>query len=300
MKRILISGTGQFATNWVINNDNYKNINLTTSNRINFPAKNYKVDYFNYIDLRSLIKDLQPDAIINSAALTNIDYCENNKEFAHKINTIIPRNLSRISGELDIPFVQLSTDNFFSQPTEKRDESVIPIPVNTYGETKINAESEIRNNTQNYIIARTNFFGYSPPYAKSSLMKLIGSFENKNDYIGITDWYFNPISVDLVIECIGELLIKKYTGIINISGDDCISKHDFAKLFIERLGYSDKTLMKSRLSKMEKFVERPKIMCIDNDKVKSLLTLNSIGISDQIELYEANLKNKKNLIDSIR
>lgn len=300
MKRILILGTGQFATNWVINKNNYKNINLTTSNRINYPAKNYKVDYFQSIELRSIIEHLQPDAIINSAALTNIDYCENNKEFAHKINTIIPRNLSKISGELDIPFVQLSTDNFFSQPSEKRDESVIPIPVNTYGETKIKAESEIRNNTQNYIIVRTNFFGYSPPYAKSSLMKLIDSFENKNDYIGITDWYFNPISVDFLIECIGELLIEKYTGIINISGDDCISKHDFAKLFIERLGYSDKTLMKSRLSKMEKFVERPKIMCIDNDKIKSLLNLNSIRISDQIELYEANLKNKKDLVDRIR
>lgn len=299
MKKILITGTGQFATNWVINKKNYNNFNLSRSNRINYPNRVFVSDITNFSEVEKLIRGLNPDVIINSTAITDINFCECNRSYARLINLVVPKNLSKISEQMKIPFVQISTDNFSSNFQDKRNEFVNPIPVNVYGETKISAEKEILQNTNNYIIIRTNFFGYSPAYAKSSLMKLIENFENKKVYEGFVDQFFNPISVDFLIDCIDQLLLNNFRGLINISGDYCISKHEFALTFLQKMDYEDKYLLKSSMNLIEGMVKRPGQMCLDNSLLKKELGILRIDFSDQIDLFFKNLVFKRSKIQIV-
>ena len=93
MKKVLITGTGKFATNWALNKTNYINMNLSRSNRTNYPNKVYVLDITNYKEVEKLIISLKPDVIINSTAITDIDFCERNQSDARLINTDVPRNL---------------------------------------------------------------------------------------------------------------------------------------------------------------------------------------------------------------
>ena len=299
MKKVLITGTGQFATNWALNKTNYINLNLSRSNKNNYPNKVYVSDITNFKEVEKMIMNLKPDVIINSTAITDVEFCERNQSYARLINTDVPRNLSTISEQMKIPFVQISTDNFSSNAQEKRNEFVNPVPVNVYGETKIRAEREIINNTKNFIIIRTNFFGYSPSYAKSSLMKLIDNFENEVIYRGIVDLFFNPVSVDFLIDCIDQLLISNFRGLINISGDYCISKHEFTSAFLKKMGYEDKYLLKSNMNLMDSLVKRPGQMCLDNSLIKKELGILKIDFNDQIDLFVNTLVTKRSKLQKI-
>ena len=299
MKKVLITGTGQFATNWALNKTNYINLNLSRSNKNNYPNKVYVLDITNFKEVEKMIMNLKPDVVINSTAITDVEFCEKNQSYARLINTDVPRNLSTISEQMKIPFVQISTDNFSSNAQEKRNEFVNPVPVNVYGETKIRAEREIINNTKNFIIIRTNFFGYSPSYAKSSLMKLIDNFENEVIYRGIVDLFFNPVSVDFLIDCIDQLLISNFRGLINISGDYCISKHEFASAFLKKMGYEDKYLLKSNMNLMDSLVKRPGQMCLDNSLIKKELGILKIDFNDQIDLFVNTLVTKRSKLQKI-
>lgn len=298
--RILLTGTGQFSTNWAFNKSNYENITIGRTARFNYPNKTYTVNLNDFSELDSSIRSLKPDIIINAAAITDIEYCESNKDIAVEVNTQVPKNLSIIAEKLKIPFVQLSTDNFSSSKNELRDEHVNPIPVNVYGDTKINAEKEIMNSTENYLIIRTNFFGYAPLYSKSSLMKIIDNFENNISYKGAVDLLFNPVAIDFVIESIDFLLKNAVRGVVNLSADDCISKYDFAKFFLERLGYDKEYLGKTKIDLMSGLAKRPEIMCLENTKIKNLLAISHINLNDQIDLFYDNLNHKEINMRNIR
>jgi dTDP-4-dehydrorhamnose reductase len=298
--KILITGTGQFATNWAFNKSEYENINIGRTQRLNYPNKTYKVNLNNFEELKESIESIKPDFIINAAAITDVEYCETNIDLAIAINTNVPRNLSIIAGKLKIPFVQLSTDNFSNSNDEIRNELVNPIPVNIYGETKIKAEEAIMRSTENFLIIRTNFFGYAPLYSKTSLMKIIDDFNNNIAYKGAVDLLFNPASIDFVIESIDTLVKNEVRGVVNISSDNCISKYDFAKFFLERLNYSKEYLCKTRIDLMSSLAKRPQIMCLENTKIKSLLGIKHIDFNDQIELFYENLKFKEPQMSSIK
>ena len=96
----------------------------------------------------------KPDACINCAAYTAVDKAETDKELAFKINAEAPRILANACSELNIPFVQVSTDFVFdgnkSQPYKEAD---ITNPLGVYGESKLQGEAEaIKSNNKTFVV----------------------------------------------------------------------------------------------------------------------------------------------------
>jgi GDP-mannose 4,6-dehydratase/dTDP-4-dehydrorhamnose reductase len=106
----------------------------------------------------------QPLAVINAAALVNVDAVEKNPNDAQKINTDGAGNIARVlllKGFKDTRLIHLSTNYVFGDKYPSYTESSTPSPINVYGETKARGESEVSRISMQggfpYYIIRTSW-----------------------------------------------------------------------------------------------------------------------------------------------
>jgi dTDP-4-dehydrorhamnose reductase len=119
----------------------------------------------------TLVQEQRPDVIINCAAHTNVDACEQQWDLAYRINAIGPRNLSIAATAVDAKMIHVSTDYVFagngSQPYTEFD---APGPVSAYGKTKLEGEKFVQQFAKKYFILRTAWlYGDGKNFVKTML-----------------------------------------------------------------------------------------------------------------------------------
>lgn len=125
-------------------------------------------------DLDSVLRVIgeeKPDVIINCAAYTNVDGCEENTHLAGRINAIGPRNLAIAAQKGGAKLVHISTDYVFDGcGTTPYTESDQPGPVSAYGRSKLMGEKYVRELCQKYFIIRTAWlYGDGHNFVKTML-----------------------------------------------------------------------------------------------------------------------------------
>ena len=119
----------------------------------------------------TLVKEKKPDVIINCAAHTNVDKCEEQWDLAYKINAIGPRNLSIAARETGAKLSHVSTDYVFEgNGTRPYTEFDAPNPVSAYGKTKYEGEKFVKDFADRYFILRTAWlYGDGKNFVKTML-----------------------------------------------------------------------------------------------------------------------------------
>ena len=143
-KRLLVvGGSGLLGTKLLKNANNYELYSTFKKNSIDFEnVETMKLDITNKKDCRKIL-DIEPDFIVNTAAMTNVDHCERFKEDAYNVNVNGTKNLADIAQQLGSKFIQISSDMVFSGGNNfsERDK---PNPANVYGKTKLESLSNNR------------------------------------------------------------------------------------------------------------------------------------------------------------
>ena len=108
--------------------------------------------------VRKVCADTNPDVIINCAAFTNVDGCEEREEVAYQANAIGPKNLAIVAKENGIKLIHISTDYVFpgdgNRPYVETD---TPNPVSAYGRTKYAGEKFVQENCDTYLRPMTRY-----------------------------------------------------------------------------------------------------------------------------------------------
>ena len=170
MKKILVTGcNGQLgrAINKVYEKDEVEFINTDVVEGDGITA----LDITNVDEVLALVKAQKPDVIINCAAHTNVDKCEEQWDLAYKINAIGPRNLSIAAAETGAKLVHVSTDYVFAgDGTQPYTEFDAPAPKSAYGKTKLEGERFVQQFARKYFIVRTAWlYGDGKNFAKTML-----------------------------------------------------------------------------------------------------------------------------------
>jgi dTDP-4-dehydrorhamnose reductase len=117
-----------------------------------------QLDLSNFDQLRQVIRDLQPNLIVNPAAYTAVDKAESDSELAMRINGIAPGIMAEEAAKLGAAIIHYSTDYVFDGSKEHPySEEDVPNPINTYGRTKLAGEKAIRATGAPYLILRTSW-----------------------------------------------------------------------------------------------------------------------------------------------
>jgi dTDP-4-dehydrorhamnose reductase len=283
--KVFVAGGGKFAYNWCIyTNHNFENIVVSKSDNKIFQDNKYiKLNLTKYSEMLILLDQIRPDIVINSAAITNVDYCEKYPIECKEINTKVALTLADFSNSRKIKFIQISTDHFESGPLDLRNEAVLPLPINQYGISKIEADKVISDCKSNIII-RTNFFGMLPKISTNSFTELCNTLISGRIYPGFSDIQFTPIATPILVQAISKLILLDYSGIINIVGDDNISKFNFAKLVAKAMDLRSAKVSRITYDSMTIRVPRPKQMGLLNTKLQVIFPDFPGGIQDSIKI----------------
>lgn len=186
-----------------------------------------KLDITNLGQVKTILKEMNPDVVINCAAATNVDGCESNQDLAFKINAIGPRNLAMVCEEIGAKLVQISTDYVFSGVGETPlTEFDLTAPYSVYGKTKLLGEEYVREFSSKHYIIRTawlyGYIGHNFVYTMMKLGKDRDSLSVVNDQLG------NPTNANDLAYHILKLIQTEEYGVYHCTGKGECSWYDFA------------------------------------------------------------------------
>ena len=191
----------------------------------------HEIDITNKQLLAEKTKQIRPDFIINTAAMTNVDACENDKESCYDLNVNVVKNLTTICAEIKAHLIHISTDFIFDGKKGNYTEEDIPNPLSYYGETKLLSEELLQKSSINFTILRTILvYGLVNDMSRSNIVLWVKeSLENKREITIVDDQFRTPTYVeDLALAC--KISIdKKATGIFNISSNQLLSIYEIAQ-----------------------------------------------------------------------
>lgn len=137
------------------------------------------------------LRGLNPDVIVNTAAMHHVEKCENDPEKAFAVNGLGARNLALAANDLDAVLMHVSTDYVFDgakkSPYEEAD---LPNPLNVYGITKVAGEHFVQSIARKYFILRTSaIYGKHPCRAKGGLnfVELMLKLSKERDELRVVD-----------------------------------------------------------------------------------------------------------------
>ncbi|MCK9604188.1 MAG: SDR family oxidoreductase [Candidatus Omnitrophica bacterium] len=198
--------------------------------------QNYPLDDSVYLDItsidavRKIIDETQPDFVFLPAALTNVDFCEENKEACFKINIEAVKNIALILKDKKAKLIYFSTDFIFNGQNGPYGEEDLPAPLGVYGQSKLEAEKAVRENLVDYLIIRTTCIYGWEPQEKNFVVNLI-----KKNRVGslvevASDQITTPTYAGSLAALSWKLAKAGKEGIYNITGSTVISRLDFAFL----------------------------------------------------------------------
>ena len=185
--------------------------------------------------VKKILNDLKPDVVINCAAVTNVDGCESNEDFAFKVNSIGPRNLAMACEKINAKLVQVSTDYVFSGVGDKTlTEYDLTAPYSSYGKTKLLGEKYVQEFCSKSFIVRTAWlYGYVGHNFVYTIMKL---GKEKDMIKVVNDQRGNPTHANDLAYHILKIIETEEYGVYHCSGKGECSWYDFAKMIIELSG----------------------------------------------------------------
>lgn len=257
--------------------------------KIQVIATDYEtLDITNIEQVKAELTLLKPDVVINCAAHTEVDKCEEDIEDAYRINAIGPKNLAIACDEIGAKLVQVSTDYVFSGevPGARREDDLTG-PQSIYGTSKLLGEEYVKTFCKKHFIIRTAWlYGEGNNFVRT-MLKLS---ETNKELNVVGDQFGSPTSTKDLAKAIIELMQTEYYGTYHGTCEGECSWYDFACKIFELKGID----IKVNKVTSEEFVrpaKRPKYSVLDNFMLK-LYGLNSFrhweeALKDYLETEKA-------------
>ncbi len=205
---------------------------LTTSKTLDITDKNTAIE---------VIKENNPDIVINSAAYTDVDGCEENQDLAFAVNGEGVRNLALACKEIDCPLVHVSTDYVFDGTARDpiaEDGEIGPISV--YGKSKLKGEEAILEILDKYFIVRTAWlYGINGKNFPKTMLELA---ENHDEITVVYDEVGTPTYTPDLAYGISQLVETDLYGIYHLTNSGSCSWCEFAKYIFEIAGRDVKVI----------------------------------------------------------
>jgi dTDP-4-dehydrorhamnose reductase len=237
----------------------------------------FPLDITDRTQVENVLNEFMPDVVINTAAMTNVDACETQKEECWNMNvravSFLIDALQHLQDENDNYFPQLihlSTDFIFDGTKGPLTEEEIPNPLSYYAESKLAAENLLKRSKIHWAIARTVLvYGIVDGMSRSNIVLWAKSSLEQGKKINVVDDQFRTptLAEDLADGC---LLIaeKGAKGIYNISGKDFMSVLELVNRVADFWKLDKSLITPSKSSDIKQPAQRPPITGFIIDKAK--------------------------------
>jgi dTDP-4-dehydrorhamnose reductase len=265
---------------------------LYHSHPLKFPGvQTIKIDLTDRTTVKELIRNYQPEWIVHCAALTNVDWCETNRDETWRVNVEVPRQLAATAREVGSGLVYISTDSVFDGKIGNYSEEGLPKPLNVYAESKLTGEKAVQAELDGSLIVRTNIYGWNAQDKLSLAEWMIGRLETGQELPGFHDIVFTPILVNDLSEAVLDMMELKLKGVYHVAGSQACSKYEFAVQVSSVFGLNKDLIRPVAANSADLKALRPKDTSLRTDKISAILCRKMPDI-------EAGLRRFKSLRDS--
>ena len=289
MKLLVTGGSGLLGSNILrLANKDFECFGTYNTNPLTInDCKFYKLDITNKNDVNSLFQKINPEVVIHTSSLTNVDYCEKNREETWKVNVEGTRNIVDVSKNLNCKLVFISTDFVFDGIKGMYTEIDKPNPLNYYGLTKLEGEKLVRALNDYLIIRTTRLYGRVEKGQKRNFaIWVIESLKNKQTISVITDQICSPTLANVCADVIIKLIKKSDIGFFNVAGKGCVSVFDFAKSIANVFELDDSYINPVTTKKSNQVAKRPMKNCLDVTKVEKELNIKIPTIVESLKIMK--------------
>ena len=238
------------------------------------PAQQYRqLDVTDRQAVMALLQEWQPDSVVHTAAMTQVDDCELNPAACRIANVEAVAHVVAGCEAAGAHLVHLSTDFIFDGSHGPLDEEATPNPVNYYGQTKLEAEKLVQQAAIDWAIARTVLvYGVVPGLSRSNIILWVKESLEQGKTIRVVDdqWRTPTLAEDLAMGC--WLLAKnKARGVYNISGADMLTPYQMALQVADYFGLDKRLIERADSTTFTQPAKRPPRTGFIIDKAKNEL-----------------------------
>lgn len=246
-----------------------------------FTAKGDKVYALNHADIEitdidsasRCFRQLQPQLIVNTAAMHHVEKCEQDPSNAYIVNALGPRNLALLARETGATLMHVSTDYVFDgHKRSPYEESDLPLPLNVYGNTKLAGEYFVRSMAEKHFVVRTSgLYGRKSCRGKGGLnfIELMLKLARERGEVRVVDSEIvTPTSTAELAEQMVHLSRSDCYGLFHATAEGFCSWYEFARE-IFRLTDTTVNLMVAGPNEFPAKVPRPKYSVLENHELKN-------------------------------
>ncbi len=270
---------------------------IATSKGENRVSEKNGYSYFN-VDIThesavvQIIAAQKPEVVINTAAMTNVDLCEDEKKACDALNVDAVKYLADACEKIDAHLIQISTDFIFDGENGPYKEEDKPNPLSYYGLSKLKSEQVLEAHSVKWTILRTIIvFGVGENLSKGNIVLWAKGALAKGDPLNIIDDQFRAptLAEDLADICILAAK-KKAFGIFNASGKDIMSIYEIVERIAKHYGNTTENLNKISTATLNQTAGRPPRTGFILDKSRKELGYNPHSFEESLTIIDQQLK----------
>ncbi len=296
MDKVLITGAnGLLGQKCVqIFSPDYEVLGIDIQDNSYINNKNYvyqKSDITQRTVLKKDVLPFFPKYIINTAAYTNVDDSETNKEVCWKINVDGVKNLIYVAGKINAKIIHISTDYVFDGKNGPYKETDTPRPLGYYGKSKLASENALIKCDLEFAIARTMvLYGVTNNARPNFVTWLIEKLRNKEKLTIVDDQFGNPTLVDDLANAIKQIIQHEKWDLFHVSGGDLVDRYTFALKIAEIFKFDKNLITAIKTTDLKQQAPRPLNSGFILDKLNEELGLEMPRIEQSLKAFKKQLK----------
>lgn len=280
MKKVLITGSnGLLGQKLVALYRSISSVHLIATARgaDRYPKKEgytyAAMDITNKEEVFKILHQYQPDCVIHTAAMTQVDDCETQRELCDLLNVTAVNYLVDACNEIKAHFIHLSTDFIFDGKNGPYDEFATPNPLSYYGDSKLKAEQIIQEKALKWSIVRTVLvYGVVHDMSRSNIVLWAKNNLEKGQPMKVVDdqWRSPTLAEDLAMGC---RLIESNEayGIFNICGKDQMNIYELVLRVAAYFDLPADQVQRANSATFTQPAKRPPITGLNLDKSIEIL-----------------------------
>lgn len=245
-----------------------------------------KLDLTNQNEISKIITKLKPEAIIHSAAYTDVDGCETNRDLAWKINAEATKQIAIASTRIDSHLTYISTDYIFDGDKGFYTEEDKTNPISYYGYTKLKGEEFTKEHATKWCIARPSVLYGWLDHKQNFATWLINSLNQKKEVKVLKDQYVSPTLNTNLAEMLLEITQRKILGILHTAGGTRVSRYEYALKLAEVFNLNMDLIKPAKMGEMPWKAKRPKDSSLNISKASTLLHSKPLKLNHALEMMK--------------
>ena len=237
--------------------------------------------------VKETISRIRPQVIVNTAALSDVDLCEENPDAAFLVNSESVSYLATVAREIGSFLLQVSTDYVFDGEKGSYSEPDPPHPVNKYGLSKLQGEQAARSTGEDsWCVARSSvIFGWGRPRRPNAATYVCEKLSKHDTVRMVQDQHCSPTFNTNLANMLVEIAQKKIPGTLHTAGTTRLSRYELALAVAEMFKLDKKLVRPAVAADIPWKARRPKDSSVMVTRAAGLLSQKPYPITEALDQF---------------